>query len=110
MEEKEPLKFVIDLQKFFEICAKTPNKSQETFNQKEISESYERNDESNLVLQEKVVHEVITPNIDELNQDKFELMKMLLSVVLSEEESEMLKTSLSFRLAFNTFMENGVIK
>ena len=89
-------------------------KKENTFRQQEISDSYQLNDEQEMVLAEKIVHEVITPQETPLYDEfKLDLVKMLLTTILTEKpESDNSKPtfSLSHLMVLQTFIEYGFIK
>jgi hypothetical protein len=89
-------------------------KKENTFRQQEISDSYQLNDEQEMVLAEKIVHEVITPQETPLYDEfKLDLVKMLLTTILTEKpESGNSKPSfsLSSLMVLQTFIEYGFIK
>ena len=91
-----------------------PAKKENEFRQQEISNSYQLNDEQEMVLAEKIVHEVITPQETPLYDEfKLDLVKTLLTTILAEKpatDNNKLPFSLSFFMALQTFIEYGFIK
>ena len=89
-------------------------KKENTFRQQEISDSYQLNEEQEMVLAEKIVHEVITPQETPLYDEfKLDLVKMLLTTILTEKpEADNSKPlfSLSSLMVLQTFIEYGFIK
>ncbi len=91
-----------------------PVKKENEFRQQEISNSYQLNDEQEMVLAEKIVHEVITPQEAPLYDEfKLDLIKMLLTTILTEKPAtgnSKLPFSLSSLMTLQTFIEYGFIK
>ena len=91
-----------------------PAKKENEFRQQEISNSYQLNDEQEMVLAEKIVHEVITPQETPLYDEfKLDLVKTLLTTILAEKpatDNNKLPFSLSSFMALQTFIEYGFIK
>lgn len=82
----------IDLDEIFEYCkvsgTGSKSKNSEEFRQKEISDSYELNEEDNLVLSQKVVHEVITPQDAPVYDDaKLDLVNRIVNKYLGDNIS-----------------------
>ena len=98
--------YTLDLNAIVDFCKNasysndTPKKSNE-FRQQEISNNYQLNEESELVLAEKIVHEIVTPQ-DGFSYDEFkcELIKSLLKLILDDKKPD---PSASVKLAIETF-------
>ena len=106
--------YYLDLDAIFEYCQEKTHiqKRNNDFVQKEISDSYELDDNGKLTLSQKLVHEVVTP-VDAVSYDeeKFDIIKSLIAVVISSEEecnTNLLTPSVS--LAFNTLLNKGFVK
>lgn len=91
-----------------------PTKKENEFRQQEISNSYQLNDEQEMVLAEKIVHEVITPQETPLYDEfKLDLVKTLFTIILTEKlstDNSKQPFSLSHLMALQTFIEYGFIK
>lgn len=91
------------------------NKKNNEFRQQEISNNYQLNDNDDLVLSEKIVHEVVTPQDTPIYDTlKTDLVKGLLSVILEEKEvlddKGVLHLSIPARVALQTFFDYGFLK
>lgn len=111
--------YSLDLDAIIEYCKINPtgdttNKKTNEYRQQEISNNYQLNQEQDLVLAEKIVHEVITPQDAPLYDDlKVDLVKGLLQVILTDKEknSEGLPIfTIPSLIAFQTFSDYGFIK
>lgn len=122
MEKLQFMDYSLDLDAITAYCQikssqqkNSTTKKENEFRQQEISNSYQLNEDQEMVLAEKIVHEVITPQDAPLYDDfKLDLVKMLLTTILTEkpmanDENKQL-ISLSSLMALQTFMEYGFIK
>jgi hypothetical protein len=121
MDDKQETVFgySIDLDAITEYCkinspTDTSNKKTNEFRQQEISNNYQLNQDQDLVLAEKIVHEVITPQDAPLYDDlKVDLVKGLLQVILTDKEknAEGLPIfTVPSLIAIQTFSDYGFIK
>ena len=121
MENPEFLEYSLDLDAITTYCQiksnqqkNNPTKKENEFRQQEISNSYQLNDEQEMVLAEKIVHEVITPQEAPLYDDfKLDLVKLLLTAFLTDKptvNADKPMISLSSLMALQTFLDYGFIK
>ena len=122
MEKLQFMEYSLDLDAITAYCQIKGNqpknnsaKKENQFRQQEISNSYQLNEEQEMVLAEKIVHEVITPQETPLYDDfKLDLVKMLLTTILTEKpvanDDDKPLISLQSLMALQTFMEYGFIK
>jgi len=123
MEKLQFMEYSLDLDAITAYCQIKGNqpknnsaKKENEFRQQEISNSYQLNEEQEMVLAEKIVHEVITPQEAPLYDDfKLDLVKMLLTTILTEKpvaknDDDKPLISLQSLMALQTFMEYGFIK
>lgn len=107
--ERNNKNYFIDVDAIIKYCE--TNKQNNDVIQKEISDNYELYDEKDLRLSQKLVHEVITPNSFGVDETKYELMKILVSVVLSNDSGiSTADFSISQKIAFNTLVNKEIIK
>lgn len=112
--------FSLDLDAIANYCTiggvnETSTKKSNEFRQQEISNNYQLNDDDNLILAEKIVHEVITPQDTPLYDTlKTDLVKGLLSTLLEEKErnvkNDLPKISLPGLITIQTFIDYGFLK
>ena len=123
MEKPEFLEYTLDLDAITSYCQvknnqqkNNPIKKENEFRQQEISNSYQLNDEQEMVLAEKIVHEVITPQDAPLYDDfKLDLVKLLLTAFLTDkpainDDKPIPRISLPSLMALQTFLDYGFIK
>ena len=122
MEKLQFMEYSLDLDAITAYCQIKGNqpknnsaKKENEFRQQEISNSYQLNEEQEMVLAEKIVHEVITPQETPLYDDfKLDLVKMLLTTILTEKpvanDNDKPLISLQSLMVLQTFMEYGFIK
>ena len=119
MENPEFLEYSLDLDAITTYCQiksnqqkNNPTKKENEFRQQEISNSYQLNDEQEMVLAEKIVHEVITPQEAPLYDDfKLDLVKLLLTTFLTDKPTvSTTDISLPSLMALQTFLDYGFIK
>ena len=123
MEKPEFLEYSLDLDAITTYCQikssqqkNNPTKKENEFRQQEISNSYQLNDEQEMVLAEKIVHEVITPQETPLYDDfKLDLVKLLLTAFLTDKptvsgDNKQPLISLPSLMALQTFLDYGFIK
>lgn len=107
-----------DLDAIFEYCklnnktnTKPSSKNSDEFRQKEISDSYEQDEQGNLVLSQKVVHEVITPQEDTTyDEAKLDIVNKLLVKYLSEDTKLTDSASMQMATVLGTFQKYNFIK
>ena len=107
-----------DLDAIFDYCklnnktsGKTTSKNSDEFRQKEISDSYEQDEQGNLVLSQKVVHEVITPQEDATyDEPKLEMINKLFVKYLSEDTKLNDTFSMQMATVIGTLQKYNFIK
>ena len=120
MDDLKFSEFSLDLDAIANYCTigavnETSTKKSNEFRQQEISNNYQLNDDDNLILAEKIVHEVITPQDAPLYDTlKTDLVKGLLSTLLEEKErnakNDLPKISLPGLITIQTFIDYGFLK
>lgn len=123
MEKLRFMEYSLDLDAITAYCQIKGNqqknnttKKENEFRQQEISNSYQLNDEQEMVLAEKIVHEVITPQETPLYDEfKLDLIKMLLTTILTDkpvakDDNDKPLVNLSSLMALQTFMDYDFIK
>ena len=123
MEKLRFMEYSLDLDAITAYCQIKCNqqknnttKKENEFRQQEISNSYQLNDEQEMVLAEKIVHEVITPQETPLYDEfKLDLVKMLLTTILTDkpvakDDNDKPLVNLSSLMALQTFMDYDFIK
>lgn len=106
--------YYIDLDVIFELLENGTfdgtKKNVNISTQKELSNTYESDEEGALQLTQKNVHEIMTPKDDEENE-KYNLVRYLLETLFKESESCINNnTSITTKLIFNTLLNKGIIK
>lgn len=82
-------------------------KNNNDFRQQEITNNYELNEEDSLVLSQKVVHEVITPQETPVYDDvKVDIMTSLIKTVLEYKENNAIPLS----IALQTLNDSGFLR
>lgn len=101
--------YYLDVQKMIDFCLNSENKN---VRDNEITEGYEKlSDESNvLTLTSRVIRETTGVSNPQNDMITYDLFKMCLSILLGQEAGEDYKNNVSFALAFNTFVELGILK
>jgi len=119
MTNKVLFEYAFNLDAIVEYCKintgnNDKNKKNSEFRQQEISNSYELNELDNLVLSQKVVHEVITPqDTPQYDEMKSELVKTLFLTILNNndvDENGVPKIGVPGLIAMQTFLDNGFLK
>jgi len=102
--------YYVDIDAIFDYCSVNRNNKDE-YRQKEISDNYELDETDKLRLSQKLVHEVITPNDIQIDDTKYDLLKLMIATVLSVEDLDIDESS-SFaeKIAFNTLLNKKFIK
>lgn len=100
--------FAVDAEALIEYCLKSENKDVQD---RELTEGYERlsEDSDELTLTSKVIREntgVSNPQNDMITYD---LIKMFLSIVLSQNDEDTPFNNVSFAIAFNTLVHMGFL-
>lgn len=119
MDELKFCEFSLDLDAIANYCTidvsnEPSTKKSNEFRQQEISDNYQLNDEDNLILSEKIVHEVITPQDAPLYDSfKTDMVRSLLNTLLDERAKnvgESPKITLQTLMVLQTFLDSGFLK
>ena len=105
-------KWGVDIDKFTKMCLTSDNeKSKDT----EITEGYEKDDNGDMRQVSKIIREVNSQGNMQNDTIRYDLVKTLLSVVLSKTVMNFgcldneLQYDFSFNIAFNTLVKTGII-
>ena len=100
--------YYIDVEKIIEFCLKSENKN---VRDSEITEGYEKlTDESNvLTLTSRVIRENTGTSNPQNDMITYDVVKMFLSIVLSQNDEDAPFENLSFAIAFNTLVDMGFL-
>ncbi len=100
--------FAINTQALIDYCLVSEDK---TIRDSEITEGYEKlsEDEDTLTLTSRVIRENSGASNPQNDMITYDVVKMFLSIVLSQNDEDSPFENLSFAIAFNTLVEMGFL-
>ena len=100
--------FAINTQSLIDYCLVSEDK---TIRDSEITEGYEKlsDDEDTLTLTSRVIRENTGASNPQNDMITYDVVKMFLSIVLSQNDEDNPFENLSFAIAFNTLVEMGFL-
>lgn len=106
--EYEDKIFAVDVEALIEYCLKSENKDVQD---RELTEGYERlsEDSDELTLTSKVIRENTGASNPQNDMITYDLIKMFISIVLSQNDEDNPFHNVSFAIAFNTLVHMGFL-
>ena len=100
--------FAVNTQALIDYCLVSEDK---TIRDSEITEGYEKlsEDEDTLTLTSRVIRENAGASNPQNDMITYDVVKMFLSVVLSQNDEDVPFQNLSFAIAFNTLVDMGFL-
>lgn len=100
--------FAVDAEALIEYCLKSENKDVQD---RELTEGYERlsEDSDELTLTSKVIRENTGASNPQNDMITYDLIKMFISIVLSQNDEDNPFHNVSFAIAFNTLVHMGFL-
>lgn len=101
-------KYSIDITKIIEYCLVSENKN---ISGSEITEGYEKlgEEDDTLTLTSRVIRENIDVSNPQNDMISYDIIKMFLSIILGQDDTNKIHDNFSFVIAFNTFVHMGFI-
>lgn len=95
--------YILDINKIIEFCLTSDNKLSRDH---EVTEGYEKMDEDSdeLTLTSRVIRENSGPSNPQNDMVTYDFIKLLLSILLGQDEKSDVSNNISFALAFNTMV------
>ena len=100
--------FVLDTQALIDYCLVSEDK---TIRDSEITEGYERlsDDDEGLTLTSKVIRENAGASNPQNDMITYDVVKMFLTIILSQGDEDSPFENISFAIAFNTLVKMGFL-